>query len=405
MRVAVHFQDESLDLDISEERLVAAWQGPAGVAASEVDGLIRDALEHPRGFPPLRAAVVPGDRVVLAYDPEIPEGRAVLEAICRILRDSGVQEGDITVLVPPGQVGEMQGRDLPGGAVLAVHDPEDRTQLAYLSTTATERRVYLNRLLTDADLVIPVGRLGFDPVLGYRGPWSVLFPGASDPETMRSLREKASDEPPDREHPRPSLVESTEVSWLLGSQFQVGVVAGATGLVRVVAGLEKEVVSGGTLEVDRAWSFLAPARAELVIVGVGRPGMPTRIADLAEALAVATQLVQHGGKVVALSRAEGPIGPAVSRLIAAGDTRLGPSALKGHEKDPDYAAARQLARALAWADVYLLSSLGTDLVEDLSMIALERPEEARRLAASCGSCLVVNQAEWTRPIVAEDAEE
>ena len=39
------------------------------------------------------------------------------------------------------------------------------------------------------------------------------------------------------------------------------------------------------------------------------------------------------------------------------------------------------------------------------MIALERPEEARRLAASSGSCLVVSQAEWTRPIVADEPEE
>jgi hypothetical protein len=91
--------------------------------------------------------------------------------------------------------------------------------------------------------------------------------------------------------------------------------------------------------------------------------------------------------------------------MAAGDTRIGPSVVRGHEKDPDYPTARKLARALAWADVYLLSSLGPDVVEDLSMIALERPEEARRLAASCGSCLVVNQAEWTRPIVADDPEE
>ena len=138
MRVAVRFQDETLDLDISEERLLAAWHGPAGVSASEVGRLVRDALEHPRGFPPLREAVVPGDRVVLAYDPEIPEGRAVLEAICGVLRDSGVDDGGITVLVPRGLGGEAQGRDLPAGVVLAVHDPQDRTQLAYLSTTATE---------------------------------------------------------------------------------------------------------------------------------------------------------------------------------------------------------------------------------------------------------------------------
>ena len=94
---------------------------------------------------------------------------------------------------------------------------------------------------------------------------------------------------------------------------------------------------------------------------------------------------------------------ALDSFIEQNSTRV--SAYGGPPAGKNPALQRQLARALAWADVYLLSSLGTDLVEDLSMIALGRPEEARRLAASCGSCLVVNQAEWTRPIVAEDAKE
>ncbi len=59
--------------------------------------------------------------------------------------------------------------------------------------------------------------------------------------------------------------------------------------------------------------------------------------------------------MVALSQAEGPIGPGLRRLINLGDPRLGPDALRGHEAAPDYPVARQLARALAWADIYLLA--------------------------------------------------
>jgi len=404
MRVAVDFQDERLDLDVPDERLLSAWRGPAGLEPSEARDLVREALEHPRGFPPLRHAVVPGDRVVLAFDARVPEGRSVLEALCRILQEAGVEAADITVLVTSEAGGEVLGSDLPEGVTLAVHDPEDRSQLAYLSTTSRGRRVYLNRHLTDADFVVPVGEIGYDPVLGYRGPWSALFPGASDAETLRSFRAAASDEVPDPVHPRPTLVESTEVAWLLGNQFQVGIVAGVAGISGVVAGLEKEVRDRGMHEVDQAWSFRAPSRAELVLVGIGRPGTPTGVEDLAEGLAAAARLVQHGGKIVALSRAEGTIGPALRRLIDAGDPRLGPAALRGHETDRDYPPARRLAQALAWADIYLLSSLGPDVVEDLSMIALERPEEARRLVTSSGSCLVVSHAELIRSSVADESE-
>ena len=62
-------------------------------------------------------------------------------------------------------------------------------------------------------------------------------------------------------------------------------------------------------------------------------------------------------------------------------------------------AARRLAHALAWADVFVLSGLAPDLVEDLSLFALEQPEQARRLVAKSGSCSFVSQAELTRAVV------
>jgi hypothetical protein len=54
------------------------------------------------------------------------------------------------------------------------------------------------------------------------------------------------------------------------------------------------------------------------------------------------------------------------------------------------------------ADVYLLSALADDLVEDLGMIPLSRPAEALRLAAASDSCLVVSQADRTRAVVIDE---
>ena len=92
------------------------------------------------------------------------------------------------------------------------------------------------------------------------------------------------------------------------------------------------------------------------------------------------------------------------RLIAADDPRVGPSALKGHESESDSTAARQVAQALAWADVYLLSSLRPEDVEGLSMIALDRPEEAQRLVAVSGSCLFVSHADLVRAVVVDETD-
>jgi len=402
---SVEYQDERLDFELPEQRFVASWRGPVGLGPSEQLSVIREGLENPRNFPPLRQAVVPGDRVVVACDPTIGEAGPVLEALARVFEAAGVEDGGLTVLTSASGRKTLE-RVLPRGVALTVHDPNDRTQLAYLATTKQGRRVYLNRLLTDADLVVPVGRLGFDSVLGYRGPWSVLFPLLSDRETLRAHRELLRDEPGESSQgpATPLLAESFEVSWLLGTQFHLGLVPGSSGLFEVVAGLESAVRDLGIATLEQHWRFDADSRAELVVVGIGRPGVVATIEDIAEGLATATRLVQHGGKIVVLSRAVGEIGPALKRLIDADDPKKAAAFLRGHEGDDDFVAARRLAYALSRADVFLLSRLPQRLVEDLSVVAIEHPEQARRIVAQSGSCLFVSQAELTRAVVRSDQE-
>jgi hypothetical protein len=400
MRVVLDFQNERLDLDVPEGRLVADWHGPAGVAAADVPRLVREALENPCQYPPLRQAVVPGDQVVVALDLGVPEAGGVLQAVCETLLQAGVESGSITVLTADEAGPSVRGWALPPGIAWAVHDPDDRSHLAYLASTTQGRRVYLNRLLTDADVVVPVGRLAYDALLGYRGPWSLLFPGLSDRATERSFQAISADDWPDRAHPSQALGESAEVSWLLGSQFHVGIVAGTHAPVEAVAGLDSLVRSEGAHQLDRAWTFEAEQRADLVLVGIGQPGMPATLENLAAGLTNAARLVERGGKIVVLSRAEGRIGPALQRLFALDDPRLAPAALRDHQSDPDYALARQVARAMAWADIYLLSALDSQAIDDSPLVALGHPEEARRLVAACRSCLLLSQAEWARVRVA-----
>ena len=124
---------------------------------------------------------------------------------------------------------------------------------------------------------------------------------------------------------------------------------------------------------DPYWKLEADSRAELVVVGIGGQGMPRPSTTSPRAWRRACRLVQHGGKIVVLSRAQGSIGPALQSLIAADDPKQRAAALRGHEGDDDYLAARRLARALAWADVFVLSGLDADVLDDLSVVALENP--------------------------------
>jgi len=406
MRIVVDFQDESQEFELPEARLVATWRGPAGNDRAGRDEAIKNALESPCDYPPLRRMLVPGDRVVIALDPTISDWEQVLAAITIPLEASGVGPGNVTVLSTSRGSGPLD-RPLPLDASLVVHDPNDRAQLAYLAATKQGRRIYLNRHLADADLIVPMGRLAYDPTLGYRGPWSVLFPGMSDRETIQNFRGGLRDEHEDRPKARAhaGLDESCEVSWLLGTPFHVGLVPGVSGFVEVVAGRDTSVRERGIAALEQHWTFHAGSRAELVVVGIGRPGASATWESLAEGLATAARLVQHGGKIVVLSRARGEIGPSLRCLIDSDDPKRGVSALRGHEADADFLVACRIASALAWADVFLLSGLDRELAEELSLIPLERPEQARRLVAASGSCSFVSHGELTRAFVDEAGEE
>lgn len=403
MRVEVDFQDESLELELPDEQCVAAWRGPAGPAQPASPETVRAALEAPRDFPPLRQTVVPGDRVTIALDPAIQEPGFILGAIAEILRESGVDGENLTVLLPSARMFLPEG-SMPPGAVLAVHDPTDRSQLAYLAATKEGRRIYLNRHLTDADLVLPVGPVGFDPILGYSGPWAVIFPGLSDLVTISThqSRFRVDDDPHQEKRTRANRDESFEVSWLLGTQLQLGVVPAARGFLEILAGRDSSVCDQGIAALEQHWTFRPESRAEIVVAGIGRPGATPHLDSLAEGLATATRLVQHGGKIVILSTATGQVGPALRSLIDAGDAERGKSLLRGHEKEDDFHAASRIAQAVAWADVFLYSALPRDLVEELSMIPIEKPVQARRLVAQAHSATFLSFADRTRAAVQDE---
>ncbi|WP_148593314.1 lactate racemase domain-containing protein [Aquisphaera giovannonii] len=402
MHVSVEFEDQRLDLDLPEDRVVGSWQGPRGLAGADAAEAERRALDEPLDFPPVGQMVVPGDHVVIAWDSSLDHAGGLLGGLIDRLRDSGVLAEDIVVVATPGPADEQARAAVASrGGAWEVHDPADQEQLAYLATTKDGRRIYLNRRLTDADAVIPVGRVGHDPILGYRGPWSLLFPALADAEALRSYRHHLAEDPADEPAPRVRWDESIEVDWLLGSQYQVGVVPGGDGPAAIVAGLGESVRARAVAELERLWSFRPEYGAECVVVGVGSPGRAAGIDELVEGLVTASRLVNHGGKILALSRAGGEPGPSLRRLTAVDDMRKASGALRGHDDDADSVSGRRLARVLSWADVYLLSALDRGVVEDLSMVPVDHADEARRLLSRSGACLAVSHAELTRATVVE----
>jgi hypothetical protein len=297
--------------------------------------------------------------------------------VAEILAEVGVES--IAALVD----GRDRGRpvvEVPPGVELVVHDPTDRESLAYLASTASGRRIYLNRRLADADCVVPIGRIGPDDALGLRGPWSVIDPGLSDAPPARAplLTWTAGAAAGLR------LDESLEVAWLLGGQLQIGGVPANSGLWDVLCGQPRTVRDRGAERVRETWEVRLDDRVDLVIAGLGGPGRPANADDFLDGLRHALRVVRRGGKVALLTRLDlaTVTEAARSELIPRGDWE----------------------KALAWADVYLASAASGDDVDELGLIPLDRPEQAARLAAMAPSFVTIGQADRARATASDKAD-
>lgn len=387
-RIAVSYEGESLNLEIDEDRLLASWSGPGGMPLAQVASATRTALANPIGYPPLLQTLVPGDRVAIACD---PEGAGVIQALEEVIGTLKQAEvGTITVVVPITSV------DLSGISVPVVqHRRDDREQLAYLATTQSGQRVYLNRELTEADSVVTICRVAPDDRGRLHGPWSLLSPAFADDDGLRSDRTAVSD----------ASDESNEVPWLLGNPFQVALLSADRGVGNVLAGGAETVLQATEDVIEADWTLRINDSADLVVAGVGDGLTPTNWNSLAAAIFAAMKLVRRGGKIVLLSHLDAPIGPALGKLMEERERGRETLNLRGRELDFDWPIAHCLAEALRWADLFLLSRLNADLVDSLGICPLDNAAQTKRLLDEAHSVVVLSHADLTRTVVVDEDED
>jgi nickel-dependent lactate racemase len=387
--------------DIAPERVAADPSVPAPLP--DLAAAVRTALRAPLGFPPLEHAVIPDDRVVIALAPGTP-GAATLVAACwEAIQRRGVPAAQVTILLGDGAAGA----DGAGGAtldpraeipapardeiVLRRHRPGEVAECHYLASTANGERIYLAGELTDAEVVITVGAIEYDPIIGYRGTSSVFYPGLSSAEAVAKSRGQGHQElGPDDERPLRQMID--EIGWLLGAEFTVQVVpSGGGGVADVIAGAHDAVLRRGKELLNAHYRVELDERADAVVAAIDAAG-PDPWAQLGATVATARNLVARDGRIVLLTDIAAEPGPGV-RLLADCEEPAAALARLRQVAPPDLVPATQLADALQWANIYLLSRLPEELVEDLFCFALADGEDVRRLLRDEGRILFLGAAQ------------
>jgi nickel-dependent lactate racemase len=373
--------------------VLADLSQPVGRPLDDPTTAVMAALAAPVGFPPLRQAVVPEDRVVVAIDRDLPQPEAVIAGIVETLVGGVTHAEDITLLLADRTATAPTSclpPDLAQAISVARHDPRDRRGLAYLAASKDARPIYVNRLLFDADVIVPVVCLHPRAALGYLGFAGGLYPGFSDEDAQQRFR--TPDNVESEAAHRQRRKEAEEAAWLLGVRFSCQIVPGVgESILHVVAGDVEAVAKRGRALCEAAWRYRVPRRASLVVATIAGPQAEQTWENFARALSSAAAVVADGGEIVLCTSLQCAPGPALRRLTEGEQNEKTLRAIR-RERSPDALSAALLWEVRQRHRVYLLSELDEETVEDLGLGYVSCGEEVGHLSQHHDSCILLGDA-------------
>ncbi len=378
---------------IDSARLSGRFTPPAPIA--DLKAAVASAAAGPPDFPPLHQALVRGDRVMVILDRNTPQPAHVVAGLFEEFAKRDIAAADVTILQPVSYLAEKPADPraaLPEAARefvrWVIHDPLPEDSCTYLATTVDGERVYLSRELVDADVTILVGAVEFDRLWGYRGLQSSIYPGLSNIESLKKAHGQPHEEL-QTDDSRPLRQKADEIAWLLGVHFAVGIVPAAEGGgSQVFAGPVESVLKQSQEALNAHWRFTTNEPPELVLISVDSDASGHGWTQLATALETARSIVAKDGRIGDLTELNAPLTEGL-QLIR--DTRKPRDAMRPlrEQSPPDLATATALAKAVEWANVYLLSRLDPDLVEDMFMVPLANTDEVQRLITGEDSIAII----------------
>ena len=389
----------SVQLDFADGALSGEYGTPPMPPLDDPLAAVTAALEAPLDFPPLGRITTPSDHVTLALDHGVPQAAQITAAVIHALVQTGIDPDGISVLRTRADVeagAEDPCRLLPeewrDRVTRVIHDPSERREMAYLAASEEGEPIFLNRLLTDADVVLPIGCLHHDATSDYYGIHGSIYPAFSDQKTLVRFHAETSRNGTKESHHRRLAAEADHVAWLLGISFTIQVVpAGGSAILHVLVGQSETVRRQAQQLYRAAWSWQAPQQASLVVAAIEGDAAEQTWENVGRALETAAALVEEGGAIALCTDLAARPGPAMRQMAKA---RSREAVVRRICKAPprDALPAVRLAQTLEHHSVYLLSQLDPAAVEELDMIPIRGADELVRLAHRHPSCIVLANA-------------
>ncbi len=350
-----------------------------------------EALQNPQDFPPLESAIVAGDRVALAVDPNLPSvGQVVLGAVKAISLTAAeaidIVIGDEAKPETVDAIGQLVGTE----ANVVVHHPSERDSLRYLGADQAADPIYLNRYLVDADVVLPL--VVARPLdTEFRHDLTGIYPSFADSATRYRFQNCKSGA-------EEFETEISQLAWLLGVQMIVSLwPSGDGGVYDLIAGTPVAIRT--RWERIAQWSATFPSPPALVVVSLDGDAQQQTWTNAARAVVTAARVVEPGGTIVLLSQIDSPPTGKLLKLSDQDDRSDRPPRSDGGFPvwDDSIIAAEKIGRVAAEHRLVIQSRVDRETIEALGLGVVDGVDDLARLSESFRTCAVIRAAQFLAP--------
>ena len=195
-------------VDLPEEHIIYDLHGKEVSVEADIAAAALKALRDPIDSKPLADIVRPGDKIAIVVSDEtrLCYTDQFLPVIIAELNANGIPDSDIDIVIATGthraQTPEedilVLGEEMVKRFRVHQHDCRDKENLVYKGTTSRGNKIYINKIVANADKIIATGAVTLHPMAGFGGGRKAIVPGVAGLETINhnhvlALAEKPGD--------------------------------------------------------------------------------------------------------------------------------------------------------------------------------------------------------------------
>lgn len=380
------------------------WEFETGIrpACPQVAEDTFEALAAPLDFPSLQNAIVPGDHVAIAADPNVPSIDLVVEGAVRAIDQAGAGQIDVVVSDETTDATfDSIVRRATDRCRVTRHLCSQRASVCYLAADAGADPIYLNRLLVDADLVLPIAACRVADAT-RDSDVTGLYPTFSDSLARRRCLGQRSRPMSNR---RSGLAPSEEPAWLLGVQLMLGVTATPCGRAReIVAGTPHAIRN--RLVAANAQSDEFSSSASLVIASLDGDAQQQSWINAARAASAAARFASPNATIVLWTAISDQLSLPSADLLQDLSSQDPDAEDEVDEEtgafpswDADAGPRRILANIAQSHRLLIRSQLEQDAIEAMGLGAIDSIQQLIKLSQSLDSCGILRAAQFAGPTV------